>query len=242
MELEANSNLPLFEQLVADIIADIDEGVYAPGHAIPSERELAERYSVSRVTVRRAIQDLVKRGVLIKRQGKGTFVAAIHLERQITQTPELLTFEQMCRDIGKTAGTRVIGVDRVKGTSKDLAFLALKPGDELLRVQRVRLADQVPVMYENSYFPAEDFGFMTESVMRNPSILSSITEHTGRSASGHRSCSLRIAKASLEIARYLEVSVGEPLFLETVQFVDEKDEPLFIAKNYVVGSSMVFDF
>ena len=83
---------------------------------------------------------------------------------------------------------------------------------------------------------------MTESVMRNPSILSSITEHTGRSASGHRSCSLRIAKASLEIARYLEVSVGEPLFLETVQFVDEKDEPLFIAKNYVVGSSMVFDF
>lgn len=241
-KLVGNSATPLFQQLADTIAAEIDSGSYRPGDMIPSERELSERYSISRVTVRRAIVDLVDRGVLVKRQGKGTFVNTGHLERQITQTAELLTFVEMCRNAGKMPGTHVLGVDRVKADAQDACFLGLPEGCELLRVRRIRTADHVPVMFECSLFPVEGFEFLSEEVMRQPSILSLVEDKAGRKVGGHAQCSLRIVKATSEMGRYLSVPTGEPLFLETVNFIDEDGLPLFVAKDYVVGSLMVFDF
>ena len=242
MTFDKAATTPLFEQLATAIASDINAGVYAAGDMIPSERELSERYGISRVTVRRAIERLVQRGVLTKRQGKGTFVDSIHLERQITQTPEVLTFDQMCRDIGRTPGTKVLGVDRMPARDRERRFLRLEEGSDVLWVHRLRSADGIPVMYENSIFPVEGFEFLINEVWDEPSIFSLVERRLGCSACDHTQSTLRVLKADAALARVLAVPVGEPLFLENVNFVDGQGEPLFIAHNYVVGTAMVFDF
>jgi GntR family transcriptional regulator len=242
MELVEKSGLPLFQQIVEDMRGNIEAGRYVPGGIIPSERELSEHYSVSRVTVRRAIKELVDMGILSKKQGKGTFVSAAPLERKITQTPEVLTFAQMCEAAGKQPGTRVMRVDEIMGDQRDLEFLGLPKGSNLLRIQRVRTADEMPVMLENSLTPIEGFEFLRQGVMREPGIFGLIEENLGRKAGGHVHCSLRIAKADVEMSKQLEVPMGEPLFMELIDLVDSDGKPLLIAKNYVVGSLMVFDF
>ena len=74
MKLDQNSSIPLYEQLKNDIKRDIKEGVFPAGSRMPSEDELGEKYSVSRITVRRAVKELCDEDYLIKKQGKGTFV------------------------------------------------------------------------------------------------------------------------------------------------------------------------
>ena len=72
--LELNSSVPLYEQLMNAIRADIDQGIFKAGEKLPTEAELEEKYAVSRITVRRAIKELCDDDILIKKQGKGTFV------------------------------------------------------------------------------------------------------------------------------------------------------------------------
>lgn len=75
MKLNNASSLPLYEQLMINIKDEMDKGVYKAGDRIPNEAELCDLYSVSRITVRRAIQELVEEGLLERKQGKGTFVS-----------------------------------------------------------------------------------------------------------------------------------------------------------------------
>lgn len=74
MKLNTTSDIPLFEQLKNDLLEQIKKGIYISGQQIPTETELSELYHVSRITIRRAITELCNEGVLIKKQGKGTFV------------------------------------------------------------------------------------------------------------------------------------------------------------------------
>ncbi len=242
MELNSSTSLPLFRQVEQRIKSDIDSCVYNPGYPIPSERELSEKYGISRVTVRHAIEDLVDRGILVRKQGKGTFVRAHSLERQITQSAECFTFVQMCEAVGKKPGTQGISVDTVKGRPEVLGFLGLPAGSRLLRAQRIRTADGTPIMLENSLFPMEGFDFIREGVFENPSIFGLVKQETGRSAVGHARRTLRVDSADQDMSRKLRVPVGEPLFLETVSFTDSADKPLFVGEDYFVGHLMVFDF
>ena len=75
--LDQNSAVPLYEQLKGAISADIISGVYKPGTRLPSEAELEAEYGVSRITVRRAVKELVAEGFIVKKQGKGTFVRSV---------------------------------------------------------------------------------------------------------------------------------------------------------------------
>ena len=82
----ANSkNAPLYQQIFEEIKSAIEEGVYAPKERIPSEPELAAQYGVSRITVRRAVEDLCVEGYLVKQQGRGTFVSTPHINRRLLQ-------------------------------------------------------------------------------------------------------------------------------------------------------------
>ena len=75
-------NAPLYQQIYDEIKDAIEKGVYAPKERIPSELELAEQYDVSRITVRRAVEELCSDGYLVKQQGRGTFVSTPHINRQ----------------------------------------------------------------------------------------------------------------------------------------------------------------
>ena len=83
MKLNTTSDIPLFEQLKNDLLEQIKKGIYISGQQIPTETELSELYHVSRITIRRAITELCNEGVLIKKQGKGTFVKERKIFRKL---------------------------------------------------------------------------------------------------------------------------------------------------------------
>lgn len=86
---DGKAAIPLYQQVIDIIKNEISSGAYKAGARIPNEFELAESYKVGRVTVRRAIEELVQQGYLTKRQGKGTFVNAPKLKRKIRQKDDV---------------------------------------------------------------------------------------------------------------------------------------------------------
>lgn len=90
MKLNTTSDIPLFKQLKNDLLEQIKKGIYISGQQIPTETELSELYHVSRITIRRAITELCNEGVLIKKQGKGTFVKERKIFRKLEHTLSFL--------------------------------------------------------------------------------------------------------------------------------------------------------
>ena len=122
--LQAQTFSPLYAQLMDQIRSDIHRGLYAVGSRIPPEHELEINYGVSRVTVRRALQELTAEGLLERKQGKGTFVSMPRAEVR-ERRPQ--SFHDACRAEGRTPGCRVIRVLSRPADARDRAELLLFP-------------------------------------------------------------------------------------------------------------------
>lgn len=149
---DGKAAIPLYQQVIDIIKNEINSGAYKAGAQIPNEFELAESYKVGRVTVRRAIEELVQQGYLTKRQGKGTFVNAPKLKRKIRQKDDVQSFSDACRVNGMEPGARVISRKILPADSTEAQFFGVPVGTDLICVERVRTADDVPVMLENNIY------------------------------------------------------------------------------------------
>ncbi|WP_338692931.1 GntR family transcriptional regulator [Streptomyces sp. Q6] len=139
------------ETLYADLLALIDEGL-DPHSPLPSERELMQRHSVSRMTVRRAMERLVQEGRVYRVQGAGTFVAD---PSTISKSLRLTSFSEDIRGRRMVPGSRLLLLER---TPADLACardLFVAPGTPVVHVERLRLADDEPMCLENAWLPEE---------------------------------------------------------------------------------------
>ncbi|GHF20878.1 GntR family transcriptional regulator [Kordiimonas sediminis] len=148
--LEENERLPLYHQLQRKIQASIEEGVLSPGDALPAEREIASELGISRITVRKALNGLVKSGFLSKKQGAGTFVTT-HMEKRLTR---LSSFTEDLASRGWVATN--LWLSRTKGiiTPEESLALGLGPGTAVMRFKRVRIADDRPMAVEYATVPA----------------------------------------------------------------------------------------
>jgi GntR family transcriptional regulator len=140
---------PLYLQLTRRIGAAIDSGALTPGESLPPEREMAALTGLSRVTVRKAVQTLVEAGRLVQRRGSGTFVAP-KLER-VEQALSLLTSfsEDMAR---RGKAVRSVWLSRAvhPPSPEEMMALGLTAHDRVARLERVRLADDVPLAIERA--------------------------------------------------------------------------------------------
>src|ERR1700747_3027147 len=139
---------PLYAKIEETIATEIAEGEYPPGDQLPTEDELLQRLEVSRITVRRAIQNLVHRGLLEIRRGRGTFVAEPHIEAELTK---LSGFVEDMNAAGRRASARVVSQGVVPATARIAERLQLARGTRVMRIERVRLADGVPVSFDETY-------------------------------------------------------------------------------------------
>ena len=149
--LEAESYAPLYRQLMRRLREDIAAGVYPVSSRIPSEQALCGAYGVSRVTVRRALEELTQEGLLQRRQGKGTFVSTPHLFRDLKHVN---SFASVCRMTGVTPGTRVVRAALVPADAEDISRQLSPAGGQVVETVRLRLANREPVMLEINHFPA----------------------------------------------------------------------------------------
>jgi GntR family transcriptional regulator len=148
---------PLYQQIKALITRSLEAGEWRPGEAIPSEMELAARFKVSQGTVRKAIDELATDNLLVRRQGKGTFVAT-HAEEKVQ-----FRFLRLAPDDGQAAGAerRFIDCRRLRAPSDIARALNLKSGDAVVQVRRVLKFRGVPVVLDDIWLPGQLFKGLT---------------------------------------------------------------------------------
>ena len=162
-------NAPLYQQIYDEIKDAIEKGVYAPKERIPSELELAEQYDVSRITVRRAVEELCSDGYLVKQQGRGTFVSTPHINRQF-HASTLQTFTALCADNDMKAGAHVVDRQIVPARQNEMEFFGLQKDALLLHIKRVRTADGEPIFEENIFVPFDAYRELLTADLEDKSI------------------------------------------------------------------------
>lgn len=143
----------LYQQVMINIKQKIIAGKYPDGTKLPSEPKLQNEYSVSRVTLRNALNQLVKGGYIIRVQGKGTFVNKPKKVKRLIRHAAVESFSEIARQNGFEPTTSVISVRREKPLEKMSTYI---PGDAL-NVVRVRSIDGSPLIVENNFFPLPRF-------------------------------------------------------------------------------------
>ena len=148
---------PLYQQIKALLVQGLQAGEWQPGQAIPSEMDLAARFKVSQGTVRKAIDEMATENMLVRRQGKGTFVAT-HAE-QATQ----YRFLRLTADDGSAAPLqrRLLECRRMRAPAEVVQLLGLKAGEAAVQVRRLLLADGRPVVLDDLWLPGTPFKGLT---------------------------------------------------------------------------------
>ncbi|HFI2463899.1 TPA: GntR family transcriptional regulator [Streptococcus suis] len=168
---------PLYLQLVDELEVAIRERM-APNDKLFSERELTQVYGVSRITVRLALQELEKRGLVYKKHGKGTYVSEI--SDTAVDLSQAYSFTEQMKKIGKVPRTSILSFKLVKASDYIAQHLQLSQGEEVFEVERLRLADEVPMMLERTYVPASLFPALTAIRMREKPLYEIFLEDYGQ--------------------------------------------------------------
>lgn len=234
--------VPLYQQVKEDIKAAIERGKYKPNEKIPSEPELSAEYSVSRITVRRAVEELCNEGYLVKMQGRGTFVSTPRIHRKMTGGNRMESFSQTCRKLGMVPGARVLDRKIVPVRSDEREFFGCGPDDLLIYVQRIRTADGQPIFEENLFFPYEPFKALMKCNWTDTSAFANLEAVSGRRCDDTARRTIEVLRATAEQAPLLNVPLGEPLLYLNVYFLDQDRKPLCIGRQYYVGSRYMFEF
>jgi GntR family transcriptional regulator len=189
----------LLERLIAELGA---------GALLPSERVLAERCGVARMTVRKELDRLVADGAAYRIQGRGTFVA----EPRIVQADALTSFSEDIRARGMVPGARLLAQDVVTADDALAAALERAPGTPVVRIHRVRTADGEPLSLEWAYLPSDDFPGLERARLDGRSLYALLGERYGVAfGTAHQ----RVSAVALsgEEARLLQATERQPAFL-----------------------------
>ncbi|MHB1872738.1 MAG: GntR family transcriptional regulator [Steroidobacteraceae bacterium] len=143
-KLDESSALPLYQQLQRALRRAIEARLIAPDDALPPERDIAEDFQISRITVRKAIDGLVSEGLLMRRQGAGTFVCA-RVEKNFSK---LTSFSEDMRARGRTPRTVWLRKSEGSVTPEEALTLRSSPGTPVYRFHRIRYADDAPMAIE----------------------------------------------------------------------------------------------
>jgi len=231
--LEKTSRSPLYLQLMQRIRNDISEGIYPAGQRIPSEQELCQTYGVSRVTVRKAILDLVQEGLLVRRQGKGTFVAGQRLCRDLRSVD---SFTDACITGGHQPDTRLISAQLIPATVEDAQLLALPREAQVLELCRLRLCDGEPVLLEILRFPAAYDDLRDEAA--DGSLYACLQQRGVIPSSARRDVSL--GHATPFVSKHLGTDVGDALLLLDETVLDQHGAPLHLSRQWIRGDKYTF--
>ncbi|MDO4483818.1 MAG: GntR family transcriptional regulator [Clostridia bacterium] len=235
--LDTNNAVPLFEQVKLQLLQKLEDGIYPTGARMPSEAELCEKYNVSRITIRRAVNDLVEDGYLERRQGKGTFVATKRTPVAMLPLDDQASvgFSLRYKDRKKSI---IISEKEYAANSHEQQTLHLQPNDTVLVLYRQILVDGKPWMLDRATYPAKKFPGFFEQITDDTSTYAVLSDQYGVSmVTAHREISL--AYATNEQARLLDLAPGAPLF-KTFKLVCDRDgNPVHMSYTYSQAENVV---
>lgn len=241
-QIDNSTISPYYIQIVGSIRYDIDAGNLRVGDKLPSEAELCEQFNVSRVTVRRALDELKRAGYLETRRGKGTFIKSTRdlLLVQTRAEMEVQSYSEACNSAGLRPGSVELGVVRVEPTPEEREFFLLGEGEQVISHRRVRTADGLCIMYEDNRFPVKGFEFLECRSVESKSLYQLVREECGLVPHMMGDCRLTSDRAVGHLAESLRVPDGEPLFVLHAYYGDQFDRPLYSGTQKIVGSRYSF--
>lgn len=154
--INPNSAVPLYKQIANVIAQDIKDGKYNYGDRLPSELTLKDTFGVSRITIRAAISELMEEGLLVRSQGKGTFIAQ---PKAIMPASDHPGFTQSCLLAGRTPSTKLLSIDYTYPSPAECLFLNLNETDKVIVSKRLRFIENYPTVIETNHY-ITDFDFL----------------------------------------------------------------------------------
>lgn len=223
---------PLYQQIKGLILKSLQSGEWKPGESIPSEMELAARYRVSQGTVRKAIDELAADHLLVRRQGKGTFVAT-HAEQHVQYRFLKLVPDRGNLDSEGPAQREIVDCKRLRASADIARALALRTGDAVLQVRRVLSFAGVPTILEDLWLPGGPFKGLTAERLAD--------YHGAMYALFETEFGVRMVRADEKIravlpddvqSQLLKVSAGTPLLsVERVAYT-YNDTPMELRRGF----------
>ncbi|UBV45061.1 GntR family transcriptional regulator (plasmid) [Deinococcus taeanensis] len=216
---------------VQQALQEMIEGTeYAPGDKVPSERELAEQLGVSRMTVRRAMDNLVRMGLLERDSTAGTRVSAPKVNRLLND-PQLHSITQMVTAEGGQAGGRLLEFQVTAAPSQVSERLGVPVGSAVVMLRRLRLVNEVPFCLETSYLPhARVPGLAAEDLMGNQSLYRVLRERYGIEAGVGESV-ISVAPATVAEGRALNLGADQSVLLYRTLVRDPAGVPFEYLKS-----------
>ena len=220
---DVNDSSPLYMQIARKLSEDVHNGRYQVDQALPSERALSELLNVSRVTARKAIDQLVEQGLVVRRRGSGNYIAP-RIEQPLSN---LTSFSEQLAQRGYVPGSRWLKRSVVTPTPDEQLSLGLSPYSKVARLERLRLADDVVMAYEVSVLP--------QSILANPDLIGNslyqYLETIGK-APARALQHIRAMNASAELARQLGVPEGQAvLYITRIAYL-ESGEAMELTHSY----------
>lgn len=235
MSLNSKESRPLYQQLKDEILSAIEQGVYPRGSKIPTELELSNHYNVSRITVRKALEELSEEKILERHQGKGTFVSSVKLQRSIAR---FIGFSESCAAQGLKTNSKVIKSVIESATEEDKADLGLSEGAKVIVLERIMYADHVPVAISINRF-TEDYIFLLDEDLNDLSLFSLMKSKYGISFQNKYKV-LELTFSNYEMSRYLGIPQEYPLLQISGVVYDHKDVYAYRDLLYIVGDRFKF--
>lgn len=231
-----NTQTPL-HYLIADYLEDmLKRGDLLPEERVPPEEELSAVFSVSRTTVRRSLEHLLKKGLLTRKQGKGTYWT----EAARNIRPEKLAgINKQIFNISEKTTVRVVSKNREKGNKDISAFLRTTNESDFVVFRRIRYAGGEPMSYTINYLPEKYGAPIEKGHLQKMTMLESL-ENIADVRLGTIEHEVEITRASAEISKNLAIPVRDPVLTIKTSVYDKEGKPVEIVWTYFVENKYKF--
>ena len=238
-KIDPHSKLPLYDQIERNLRDLIINGKLNPGEVMPSEWELVELYGVSRLTVRRALDELVRQNWLERKHGVGTFV-----RQPVTASisASKLSFTEQMRSIGRKPSSQLVNQRETPATAKIARLLRIEEGQSIIEITRVRLADDEPILLETSCLSMNSFpSLVSYSWSENESLYHILSEEYGVNVTGLDHILKPVLLTETE-AHYLQAKAGTPAILSEIVAFTKNGTPVEYVWSLSNGDKSEFYF
>jgi GntR family transcriptional regulator len=229
-QLHSDSATPLHAQVSQSLIDDISVGKYVYGDKIPSEPELCKKYDVSRITIRKAVENLQTKGILIKQIGKGTFVA---YPKIIEDANAGGSFTRSCLLINAVPSTKVISItkSKISRTFSEKIINVFSKDQEIICVERIRLANGIPVIFEVDYFYGHQT-YIMDADLENEPLMDIISSNSGIVADSFEEM-FDVEFANKKVAEILNCPKSTPLLKINQKVLTINEELVYYNEQYI---------
>ena len=234
--IERGSPTPLYHQLKELLAERIARGEWQPGDMLPTEEQLQEQYEISRTTVRQALKELEVEGRISRQRGRGTFVSRPKLSH--SAEPHF-SLSDTLRQQGVEPGWKVLAAEWLPASPEIADRLELQPGTPVFELRRLRLANEEAIGYHVAYASPAVATSIDRGRLESGGSLEYLRGKDGLEGS-YADRILEAIPATEQVAAWLDVEAGTPMFLIRRQVFDRQEQPIELLRAVYRGDRLQY--